>query len=229
MSNRVKYPLTEAAKQAAIRLVEEWTKGNLPQLFGVADADPGTMMEGRDRKDQINNILPNKAIFFELAQFRLVSIRHIPKRLPEERPHYIDSWGYHEWWEILLLEELRNAVQNDFAVSDFFLTTSTVGSIINLGEGASLSGIQSIAINYGTAIQNVEQLADKLTDVLGESLLKSNAEIRAAIDALRTADQSNTTNRIGKVIEALGRDMGHVANAATILAMLAQYLPHVVR
>jgi hypothetical protein len=102
-----------------------------------------------------------------------------------------------------------------------------ITSILNLGEGASVSGIQSIAINYGSAVLNVEQLADQVEAMVGKLLVESNEEIKKALEDLRQANEANKVSTIGAAIEALGRYMAHAGSAASVIGgiqLLVQFL-----
>jgi hypothetical protein len=200
MKNRMVYPLTEAAKQAARELVAAWDGGEVDQYFSLPDEPAGDdflVMFGGDRQP------PRLSAFLELAYYGLLSM---------ERRARLDSTGQYEqdWWEILLLQELRNAVADNFAVSDFFIATSSPGAVIHLGEGA--------AHGYPPQMESVEQLSDKLMDMMGDSMMDDHPPLRAAIADLRTADTpSEVRQRAGRVIEELGRGIVTLANAGAAI------------
>jgi hypothetical protein len=130
--------------------------------------------------------------------------------------------------EILLLQELRNAIMSDFEVSEYFLTLNAVGTIVQgdltIHPWASW---HSAAVNIGNIEQNVEQLADELIQQLGQDILQANAELVLAIEELRNTKPSNRRENLGKVIQELGRSLGHTANAVavgTALIKLTQFI-----
>jgi hypothetical protein len=203
MKQRVKYPLTPEAKEAAKALVEAWDSKKINQLLNLGirrgDGKEQWLFWGNDFK------VPDKAIIYELAAYKLI-------RLSSGRDNV----------EILLFQELRNAVENDFDVSDFFLTTSAVGTVVygnlEVREGAIF---QSAATNQGDITQNANQLADKLLELLGMDLLQSEPDLEAAIVALKSMDELSRPQKCGKVIQELGGCLGHVANTATILTAIS--------
>ncbi len=81
------------------------------------------------------------------------------------------------------MQALRNAVENDFEVSDYFLAMNAVGTIVQgnltLHPGAVM---QSAASNTGSITQTNEQIADALTAALGEQFLQSQERVRQAVD-----------------------------------------------
>ena len=135
--------------------------------------------------------------------------------------------------EITLLQELRNALQNDFDFSDYFLTTSAVGTIVygdlTLDKDALF---QSAAAGVGDVNLSTEAIPDKLIKILGDETLRQHVEIATAIEGLRNADQPTRLEKIGKVIQELGRDLGHLSNTAgaiaaiTLLARVLSSLGH---
>ncbi len=207
VSTIMKYPMTEEAKQAASHLVNAWSSGELEQRFWIRmirDRDKAnySIYEG-GRKDFP---LPKPASLLELAAFDLVNTQR------EITQHSS------EIWEILLMQELRNAVENDFEVSEYFLTMNAVGTIVqgdlNLQPGAVM---QSAASNYGSIQQSNEQLADALTAKLGPQFVQSQDELRQAIEQLRIAVEAEKSPKLGKVMQELGRCIHLGASAAQLL------------
>ena len=205
MKQRVKYPLTLEAKEAAKMLVETWDSGILEQRFYIsetrADGHKSIAMftGGIDFTSQLQP--PPVSILLELSEYNLVRMQGN---------------------DVLMLQELRNAVENDFDVSDFFLTTSAVGTVVygnlDVREGAIM---QSQANIYGDNTQNANQLADDLLELLGVDLLQSEPDLNAAIIALKSMDELSRREKCGKVIQELGRCMGHAANAGTVLMAIS--------
>jgi hypothetical protein len=67
-------------------------------------------------------------------------------------------------------------------------------------------------------MENVEQLSDKLMDMMGDSMMEEHPPLRAAIANLRTADTpSEVRSRAGRVIEELGRGIAALANAGAAI------------
>lgn len=214
----MKYPLTEDAKRAAEYLASTWNSGEIKQklLVGQMSYIGGketTVFEGAQPEFQ----LPDLASLLELAEFNLIRILRFSGKSQEN-------------WEILLMQELRNAVESDFEVSEYFLTMNAVGSIILGGlniqpGGLYMSGASNVAEVHQS--QSVETVADTLAQTLGRDLLQSQKALRTAIDELRDATATEKQSKIGNVITQLGNSLAHGANTATIstaLMMLAQYL-----
>lgn len=210
MCSRVMYPLTPEAKQASIDLVQAWNKGELDRFFilyeqhsdyGVANTFVASYYENKTDFSP-----PKRDIFLELAEYGLVSI--------------IQS---EEDFHVLLLQELKNAVENDFAVSDFFLVTQTIGTVIVAGDNFQLTGtVMSAATQSGEIIQSYETLAQNLSETLGKEYLESNHAIREAILGLSSGSTDDRRSKLGHVILELGRNLQHGANTATIGAALFQ-------
>lgn len=207
MPERVKYPLTTEAKEAAKILVEAWSTGKLEQRVNTKSrvgVDSSMLFRGTD----VDIALPT---LMELGKYGLVELNR-----------QYDVQGRAIFLECLLLQELRNAVQNDFEVSDYFLTLNAVGTIVygnlEVKEGAMF---QSAAANQGNIIQNTGQLASELEALLGGDVLAENEPLQSAIQDLRTADESSRRRKMGKVIQELGRCLEHLANTGGVLAALA--------
>lgn len=204
MPERIKYPLTEEAKIGASNLVTAWKADQIEQLMLI------TIRPGDDREEWSywsggTFSLPSKASLYELAAYNLIQIT-------EERENV----------QILLLQELRNAVENDFEVSDYFLTVNAVGTIVygnlEVREGAIF---QSGAAGHGNVAQNASQLADELENLLGD-LLNEQAELQKAVQELRKTDRETRVQKAGKVIEELGRCLSHSANASAVTLAIMQ-------
>lgn len=211
MSNRVKYPLTQDGKSAAKSLVEAWDRNEVDQTFELVDVSAGSGLRVRQFAIALgadNSFsIPSMGTLNELAQFDLINvIKQITTR------------GLR--LEVTLLQELRNAVESDFEVSDFFLTISAVGTII-YGDLVMDSGatFQSAAAGVGDVNVTAQQLPDAIVRLLGEDALRP--EIAAAITDLKTADEPTRLEKMGKVIEELGRGLGHLSNTGGALAAIA--------
>ncbi len=207
----MKYPLTNGAKEAAQRLVELWRNEQIEQIFviGLSSDSSGTHMfayEGADNNDLKGITIANLR---ELSTFGLIDIRiSVLDRLQQN-------------WDLLLLQELVNAVDNDFEVSEYFLTMNAVGAIIQGSVNVQSGGtFQSAASNLGDVTLNNAQLADKLTETLSESFLESQAALKDAIDELRESAEVDREPKVGKVISQLGHSLEHGANTAAVVAAL---------
>jgi hypothetical protein len=209
MKNRMTYPLTEAARRAARELVSAWDAGEVKQYFTVQDLsveDDFLVVIGGEQDDDEEP--PRISAFLELAHYGLLSLGRQTRHDPVS--------GYESnFWVILLLQELRDAVEADFAVSDFFLATAAPGTVIYLPEGAVVAGEP-----YGAPprMENVEQLSDRLMEMMDDSMMEAQPALGAAITALRAADTpAEVRTRAGWVIEELGRGIAALANAGAAI------------
>lgn len=198
----MKYPLTETAKVAAREIVAAWDAGHLGQKITLA------IMRGDDQERVmiVNSPThtsdfrsPLVATWWELSKFNLVAISEDGS------------------WEILLLQELRNAVATDFEVSEYFLTLNAVGNII---VNSVTGPVQGVGQNTGVLHQTVEQLADYIGATLGREFLETQEELRISVEELRVAGAADQQSKLGKVISELGRCLEHGANAVAVVAAL---------
>lgn len=206
----MKYPLTTEAKESATELVETWNENTERQLWNFIFQTGG----GRILTEIMTCAYdPNSSL-------------RIPLRIIRELATYglirVDGS------EILLLQELRNAVENDFEVSEYFLTMNAVGTIVQ-GNVMMQPGsvLQSAASNTGNIAQSNELVADNLKGLLGEDFLKTQTELQDAIQALRDATDADKQSKYGKVISELGRCLQHGANTAVVvnaIGMIARFL-----
>jgi hypothetical protein len=220
MTERVKYPLTPEAKGMAKRLVNAWNNHNLDQAFYLIDVTAGNTDKLQLRVGLGGRNIPGDfplelGIFRELAKYGLVDINNILTPRMERI-------------EVVLLQELWNAVQNDFEVSDFFLTTSAVDTIVygnlEVKEGATFL---SAAANEGHIIQNTGAIAAELEKILGNEMLQRNPALKEALASLHDADEPSRLQKMGKVVEELGRSLYHVGNAGaaiSAIALIAKFL-----
>jgi hypothetical protein len=134
-----------------------------------------------------------------------------------------------EMYHILLMEELRNAVANDFEVSDYFLTFNAVGNIIYM-KGGILSNIQGAASYFGNISQRISnpELADQLIAILGQQTLQTDHNLAEAIRELSVSIESERQSKVGKVISELGRCLQHGANVTMVVQAIG-FLAQVVR
>lgn len=128
------------------------------------------------------------------------------------------------------MQELRNAVDNDFEVSDYFLTINAVGTIIQ--DGAVVTApFQSAVAPYGTISQSqtIEngELADKLINMLGTQFLDANKDLLAAINDFRVSVEGERQSKLGKLISQLGNSLQHGANAVVVTQALMYLAPFI--
>ncbi len=123
---KVKYPLTVEAKEAAHRLVNDWNTGKINQYFILNDYTAGAdrvVNTGIGLGKLVDDYeAPPISILLELSRFQLVFLDI------ETIPDY--STRQARRWHVVLMQELRNAVEQGFDVSDYFLTFNAVGTII---------------------------------------------------------------------------------------------------
>lgn len=212
----MKYPLTEQAKVTARELVTAWNAELIPQLIPLFEIrnDGGSWHTRFKRTLEVSFEPPHLAIWLELAQYGL--IRYVPDQSENDDGNF----------EILLLQELRNAVENDFEVSDYFLTMNAVGNII---VNSTTGPVQGVGYSTGIVHQNVEQLADYMTASLGQAFLETQTQLKTAIDDLRTAVEADQQSKLGKVISELGNCLQHGANAAAVVVALNAAAPFLQR
>lgn len=190
----MKYPLTDGAKQAARELYQNWKTGKIPQHNVMkTDSEKGDV----DLIQlSIQGILekvgyPKSGALLELAKFGLIDL--IINRSSDGKTKSID---------VLLLQELHNAVESDFEVSEYFLTMNAVGNII---INSTTGPVQGIGYNTGKITQNVQEIADNLVATLGPEFLGSQDAVRQAIEDLRESNEASRPSKLGNVLLELGR------------------------
>lgn len=224
MPERVKYPLTPEAKEAARQLVQAWDEGKLARIFEVhIESEPPIVV------DENLHELPAKGELYELEYYGLIQIRVRRGMLKKYMSFGTGSGTYTDYeqiTELLLLQELRNAVNTSFEVSDYFLTLNAVGTIVygnlEVKEGAIF---QSAAAGQGSIVQNTGQLLTELENLLGDETLKQNPQLQAALNSLSEindkTDQRTLYQKTGSIIQELGRCLDHVNNTGGTIAALA--------
>lgn len=163
------YPLTPEAREAAKKLVTAWDEGKIGQELSVTELRSGgkvqaTIIDGIEQP-------PAKSTLIELSEFNLV--------------RWFEDGKFH------LRQELRNAVNNDFRVSNYFNTSSDIETIV---------------------------LA--LRELWGNNLLEEDQELFEALEELSEADEKSVGNKMGKLAEAMRRLLQDGNNAVGIIAGL---------
>lgn len=130
---------------------------------------------------------------------------------------------------IILLQELLNSVENDFQVSDYFLTMNAVGTVVNGNMVFDRGSVfQSAASNFGNiSQQNIQAVTDQLSADLGQDILAGNQKLQDAIEALRESVEADRESKVGRVISELGRCIQHGANATVLLPALVNFLQNI--
>jgi hypothetical protein len=204
----LKYPLTENAKSVARALAEAWNKQDIEQMESFT-------LEFKSENNKNRSFISIKGqefrpyILKELDLFGLIKVEQ-----------------HKSAYTVFLLQELRNVVENDFEVSDYFLTMNAVGNII---VNSTTGPVQGVGYNTGIVHQNVEQLADYMTASLGQAFLDTQTQLKSAIEDLRTAVEADQQSKLGKVISELGNCLQHGANAAAVVVALNAAAPFLQR
>ena len=210
MSQRVQYPLTPKAKETARLLVEAWDQGHFEQTFSLTEVTAGNANKrefifyfGRNDK---NLPVPDFSIIREFEQYGLAFVD------VSSRPTGPSGRSYTTTIEVTLLQELRNAVENNFEVSDYFLTLNAVGTIVHgdlvLGENALFQSSASISGN----ITQIQKIADDVENLVGPEI-DQIPELKQALDELRTSDEPSRGKKLRLVMDELGRSLAHINNA----------------
>lgn len=212
----MKYPLTETARTAAKDMLDKWDRHELEQFMEITTKGQNVTLAGLSQKRILQQAgYPLAGILMEMAKYGLIDVKMI-----------FDSEGHTKNIQILLLQELRNAVENDFDVSEYFLTMNAVGTVVQ-GDLAIHpdSMLQSIGINIGTASQTLQQVTDEVSKILGDAILQTHTELKAAIDDLRKATAANQPTRVMKLVSLLSGGLEDTANTATILSAIFALTP----
>lgn len=206
MQRRDQLKLTDEAKEAARSLVAAWDAHDLDQTFTIFHTMAGAqiLQSRRTTSDKEAFSTPPLTTFEELARHSLIQLERTASNN----------------YRVLLLQELRDAIQNDFVqYRDVPITvTGAIGTFINgsltMAEGAVFSSSA-----YGDVTVTFQTLPDELLKLLGTDALRP--EIASAITALKAADELTRMEKAGKVIEELGRGLGHLSNTGGALAAIA--------
>ncbi|MEZ4666555.1 MAG: hypothetical protein R3E39_01325 [Anaerolineae bacterium] len=210
------YPLTEGAKEGARLLIKQWDEGNQEQYMVITAREGKFDLATLSQHRVLEKFgYPLAGVLLELAKYGLIDVKVV-----------YDSEGHTKAIEILMLQELRNAVEKDFEVSDYFLTMNAVGNII---VNSTTGPVQGVGYNAGVIHQNVEQLADYMTASLGQEFLETQLQLKDAINGLRTAAEADQQSKLGKVISELGNCLQHGTNAAALVVALYAAAPFLQR
>jgi hypothetical protein len=201
----MKYPLTPETKKFAIELVNAWNTNEIDQLWSFVESTSDDMVLGVILFGIHDDSSLNVQIFrHNLSELALYGLVHMT-------PQSDDGW------EILLLQELRNAVATDFEVSDYFLTMNAVGNII---INSQTGNVQGVGYSAGDVTQTIEQLADELIEKLGDSFLRSQEGLHETILQLKVASVAEKRTLLGRIIQQLGKSLEHGAYAGAIITAL---------
>lgn len=170
----VKYPLSPEDKELATRLVEAWDSGILDRSFSIIEFRGGDRINGAVVADGSAFKTPPLSAYEPLAEYKLLT---------------------KDGSSILLLQELRNAVNNDFELTEYAIATQT-----------------------GLLVANeIKELSEQLRQVLGEDLLASNQSIAHAIQELSQVSEADKVSKAGNLIGQLGNSLGHINNTGGAL------------
>ncbi len=178
----MQYSLTEATKDTARKLVANWMEEELQQTFTANYiAGDNQIRAVFITPDSDIDISKNESIWIELEEQGLIKATKIEKQN--------GSFSY----QITMLQELHNAVNNDFTVSPYYLA--------KMGASSDIS--------------------DFLWKLLSNQI-ESNEALAEAINELRSTDDKSTTagkifKQLGNSLEH-GANAGTIIQAVTVLA-----------
>lgn len=173
----MQYPLTQSTKDEAKRIVEAWDEGTLNQRFIInykLSFGDAVWIHPPTRWD--NPVSPE--VWEELGEFNLIHCRKT------EAAKY----------EILLLEELRYTVQNDFHLSPYYLAKNGSASDISehlrelLSNQVSSNKKLAKAINQLALTDDKPSVVGRIIEQLGHGL-QHGANTVVIIQALMLLSQ----------------------------------------
>jgi hypothetical protein len=216
----IKYPLTDPAKDAARDLVAAWDKHILPQtmLFGhyvQGKVAHPTFFDYQGSQIKYDNA-PERGLLYELAHFNLLVLR---------------TFRDANTLEVVLMQELRNAVLSDFTVSEYFLTINSSGVLnmrggtVNIADNATRPTPRQLAQNNGYAAAAAD-ITETLRELLGD-LLNRREDMAAALNTLAVADEDAHYVAALGVIAALGRALNDGEDSESVMAALDTLTRHV--
>jgi hypothetical protein len=204
--------------------VDASNRGKFDQHFQYNDAtsrgDSNIMIHGAMGVEDENLAKVSLAPMIELSKFNLITFEE--ELLPTASGHISRRWRG------ILLQELWNAIESDFEVSDYFLTMNAVGTIVQGNLTIQPGAVFQSAASIQGDIQ-ITALADEIAQQLGQEFLadQRNRDVAESIDNLRNATDATRAEKLGKVIQELGRSLGHTANFAVIAQALLLIAPHI--
>lgn len=182
----MKYELMDDAKEAAKKIATAFENKKLNKRLIIDMHNPGDdqmdfifFINGAD--DDFNNDRPNIEQWLELADVGLIKMQK-------------NEGGY----EVLLRQELLNAVASEFTISDFYLP-------------------------IGKMAVSMDDVANLLKEKLGSQFISNNPELREAIDALRASNEANRVSAFTAVYSSLSGLMENTANLVTILPAIPAF------
>jgi hypothetical protein len=216
----IKYPLTDLAKQAARDLVAAWDARILPQTMLFGHYVQGKVAHPTFFDYQGNQIkydsAPERGQLYELSHFNLLVLR---------------TFRDANTLEVVLMQELRNAVLSDFTVSEYFLTINSSGVLnmqggtVNIADSATRAAPRQLAQNNGTAAP-AEDITETLRELLGE-LPNEREDLAAALNTLAVEDQDAHYVAAMSVVAALGRALNDGEDSETVMTALDTLTRHV--
>lgn len=199
-----RYSLTDEAKSKARGLVEIWQHHPEARIWRL------TIFETMTRRKELFSCINNRDLTYEIS---------LPVLNELSDCGLIKKDGY----DYTLLQSLRDAIDNDFAIPSSSNSTNMISTVLNNSTVLNISQLT------GDVHITVNSIADILENQLGEDILASNKELRQSIEELRLNLDDDRPSKLGKVIIELGRSLSHVANATQIISALSAVLPYMTR
>jgi len=189
-------------KELAKLLVQAWnegkiTKSNLTHYAGCWVLMPNPR-EGRENFD-----LPSKygsAEFTELVNCELI------------------KWDNKK--DLTLFQALRDAVNNDFENPNNATGFNINGNVGSINTNSTIPNQQNVGVNYGLVNITSQEIAGKLIEILGQSLIDSHEDLRLAIEELKSSDEKDKPSRFKRVATLLVGMLSFSADVATIASGL---------
>ena len=216
----IKYPLTDEAKETARDLVAAWDERILPQtmLFGhyiQGKIAIPTFFDYQGTQINYDNA-PERGLLYELSHFNLLILR---------------TFRDANTLEVVLMQELRNAVLSDFTVSEYFLTINSSGVLnmrggtVHIAENATRATPRQLAQNNGNTAP-AEDVVETLRELLGD-LSTERDDLETALNTLAVADKDAHYVAAMSVIAALGRALNDGEDSDAVMTALDTLTRHV--
>lgn len=221
----MKYPLSPGAKTYARELLAAYKVADIEQTFlVVVTAIEGTFetMYSIGIKNHADPVRPTLGVIRELCRYGLLHL---------EVSDGASESGVDGIYEITVLQELENAVNSDFDVSEFFLALNSVGTIVQgnltIQPGAMF---QSNAKGSNMLIQGTGNVvADRIENLIPVDIVDKSPNLQASLHDLReTSDRATIRLRMGRVVTELGRciELNNFDGAVAALDIIAEALRH---